>query len=141
MHAGIGTTDSNIRKSDRSPLDVGHQASLVSKYTIDAGAQYRVPVPSFNEVSGVIRLDYQRIGPTYWFPDNRSVRDPVNLVNLRIGVEGAAWSVTAWSKNLLNKIYNAEWAPGPPFPGPVGTNNFVFRAQPRVLGVDFKYRF
>ena len=43
VHAGIGTTDSNIRESVRSPLDVGHQASLVSKYTIDAGAQYRVP--------------------------------------------------------------------------------------------------
>lgn len=141
VHADAGYTDSNIRESDRSSGDVGNQASLVSRYTLNAGLQYHTPLRFWDEVSAVVRPDFQRIGPTYWFPDNRSVRDPVNLVNLRIGVEGKDWSVTAWSKNLFDKIYNAEWAPGPNFPGPAGTNNFVFRAQPRVWGVDFKYHF
>ncbi len=141
VHADVGFTNSNIRESDRAPTDVGHQTSLVSKYTINIGGQYRYPLPWGNGLSAVFRTDYERIGPTYWFPDNIAVRNPIDLVNLRIGVEGSAWSVTAWSKNLFDKIYNAEWAPGPPFPGPPGTNSGVFRAEPRVWGVDFKYHF
>ncbi len=142
VHADVGFTNSNIRESDRSPTDVGHQTSLVSKYTIDTGGQYRYSLAAWKEgLSAVLRADYERIGPTYWFPDNISVRNPIDLVNMRIGVEGPVWSVTAWSKNLFDKIYNAEWAPGPNFPGPPGTNSGVFRAEPRVWGVDFKYHF
>jgi len=39
--------------------------------------------------------------------------------------------VTAWSKNLTNKIYNAEFSPG----------GFLWRALPRQYGVEFGYRF
>jgi iron complex outermembrane receptor protein len=70
------------------------------------------------------------------------VRDPVDLVNLRIGVEQGAWTLTAWARNLFDHEYNAEWSPGPQFfPNPGQTNNFVFKALPRVWGVDFVYRF
>jgi len=49
---------------------------------------------------------------------------------------------TAWARNLFNIKYNAEWSPGPQFfPNPGYSNNFVFKAQPRVWGVDFNYRF
>jgi hypothetical protein len=48
----------------------------------------------------------------------------------------------AWSKNLTDEDYNAEWSPGPQFfPNPGYTNNFVFKAQPLVWGVDLTYRF
>ena len=42
-------------------------------------------------------------------------------VDLRLGVEGDSWSVTAWSKNLTDEKYNAEFSPG----------GFLFRALPR----------
>jgi iron complex outermembrane receptor protein len=137
----IGVTDSEIKESSRAATDVGHQAPLVSKYTVNLGAQYRRPLGS-SGLAGVVRTDLQRIGPTYWYPDNFTRRDPVNLVNLRVGVEQGAWSVTAWARNLFDRHYNAEWSPGPQFfPKPGYSNNFVFRAQPRVWGVDFNYRF
>ena len=78
-----------------------------------------------------MRLDYQEIGRTWWDPYNVTSRDPVNLINLRAGVEAERWSVTAWSKNLTDKIYNAEFSAG----------GFLWRAPPRRFGVDFAFKF
>lgn len=137
-----GFTDSDIRRSSRDPGDVGNQAPLVSEYTINVGAQYRAALPGGSGLELFVRPDYQIIGDTYWYPDNFTVRDPVNLLNLRVGVGNDSWTLTAWARNLNNEKYNAEWSPGPQFfPNPGYTNNFVFKAQPRVWGVDFSYRF
>ena len=137
----FGYTDSEIKESSRAPTDVGNQAPLVSKYTVNLGAQYRRTLGT-SGLMGVVRTDLQRIGPTYWYPDNFTRRDPVNLANLRLGVEKDAWSLTAWARNLFDRDYNAEWSPGPQFfPKPGYSNNFVFKAQPRVWGIDFNYRF
>lgn len=142
MHAALGYTDSRIMESNRSPSDVGNDAPLVSRYTFNLDGEYRKPLEFLSGWEGFIRLDYQLIGPTYWYPDNFTVRKPVNLVDLRFGVENDTWSITAWSKNLNNAIYNAEWSPGPMFfPNPGYTNNFVFKAEPRTWGVDVSYKF
>jgi hypothetical protein len=52
------------------------------------------------------------------------VRDPVNLVDARAGVEGGAWGVYAFGSNLFDEEYNAEFSPG----------GFVFKARPRIYG-------
>jgi iron complex outermembrane receptor protein len=111
------------------PSVVGNQAPLVSKNTVNAGVQYRQPIR--DALSGIVRLDYQEIGRTYWDPYNVTSRNPVNLVNLRAGLEAEKWSVTAWSKNLTNKIYNEEFS----------TGGFLWRALPRRYGVDLEYHF
>ena len=41
------------------------------------------------------------------------------------------WSVTAFSQNLFNEIYNAEFSPG----------GFVFKARPRRYGVEASFNF
>jgi iron complex outermembrane receptor protein len=76
-------------------------------------------------------VDYQEIGRTYWDPYNVTSRDPVSLVDARAGLEADKWSVIAWSKNLTNKIYNAEFS----------TGGFLWRALPRRYGVDVEYHF
>jgi iron complex outermembrane receptor protein len=140
LYARGGYTDSEIKESARNPADVGNQAPLVSEYTINLGANLRFPVGSSYEF--FIRPDFRIIGDTWWWPDNFTKRDPVNILDLRAGIESEQWSVVAWSRNLTDEEYNAEWSPGPfgfPNPGPV--NNFVFKAQPQVWGLDFTYRF
>jgi iron complex outermembrane receptor protein len=77
------------------------------------------------------RVDYQQIGRTWWEPYNVTSRDPVNLVDARLGLESGKWTLTAWSRNLTNTIYNAEYSPG----------NFLWKAQPRSYGVEFGYKF
>jgi iron complex outermembrane recepter protein len=140
LYARVGLTDSEIKESARNPADVGNQAPLVSEHTINLGAQFRIPFGGSYEF--FIRPDYQIIGDTWWYPDNFTKRDPVELLNLRAGVDSDHWSIVAWSRNLLDEEYNAEWSPGPQFfPNPGNTNNFVFKAPPMVWGVDFTYRF
>jgi iron complex outermembrane receptor protein len=137
-----GLTDSEIKESRRAPTDVGNQAPLVSEYTINIGAQWRRALSAEGRMSFFLRPDFQIIGDTYWYPDNFTVRDPVELLNLRAGLETDTWSLVAWSRNLTDEEYNAEWSPGPMFfPDPGYVNNFVFKAMPRVWGVDFTYRF
>lgn len=140
VYARGGYTDSEIKESTRDPGDVGNQAPLVSEYTINLGLNYRAPVGE--DLEFFIRPDFRIVGDTYWYPDNFSVRDPIELLDLRIGLAADSWTLTAWARNLTDEEYNAEWSPGPQFfPSPGYTNNFVFKAQPQVWGVDFSYRF
>jgi iron complex outermembrane receptor protein len=81
--------------------------------------------------SGLLRGDYRRTGRTWWDVYNTTVRDPVDLVDLRAGLRNGNWSVTAFASNLFDKKYNAEFSPG----------GFVFKARPRVFGVEAGYRF
>jgi iron complex outermembrane receptor protein len=139
-YVGLGVTDSNIKESRRAASDVGNEAPLVSRYTANVGLQYRHSLGS--ELSAFVRSDVQVIGPTWFYPDNFTERDPVTLLNLRLGMDRKSWSATVWAKNLTDRKYNAEWSPGPMFfPNPGYTNNFVFKAMPRRWGVDLNYRF
>jgi iron complex outermembrane receptor protein len=141
-YVAFGYTDSEIEESSRAATDVGNEAPLVSEYTFNVGAQYRHPLGVWDGVGLFLRTDYEIIGPTYWYPDNFTTRHPVNILNLRGGLEGENWAITAWSKNLNDEEYNAEWSPGPMFfPAPGYSNNFVFKAPPRTWGIDFTYRF
>jgi outer membrane receptor protein involved in Fe transport len=62
-------------------------------------------------------------GPLAW---NQTVRDPVNLVDLRLGVRADDWSVTFWSKNLFDEEYNDEFS-----------HPFVWKALPRRWGLQY----
>jgi len=128
LYASFGYTDSKITGME-DPRVIGNQAPLVSRTTVNAGVQYRQPLS--NGLAAVGRIDYQQIGRTWWEPYNDTSRDPVNLVDARLGIEGARWSVTAWSKNLTNQIYNTEFSPG----------GFLWKALPRRYGVEFGYKF
>ena len=54
---------------------VTKSAPLVSKYTANLGLQYRHPLRS--QLSAFVRSDVEVIGPTWFYPDNFTVRDPV----------------------------------------------------------------
>jgi iron complex outermembrane receptor protein len=128
LYANFGYTDGRITHME-DPKVVGNKPPLLTKNTVNAGFQYRQPLG--DGLNGVLRLDYQEIGRTWWDPYNVTSRDPVHLINLRAGLEADRWSVTAWSKNLTNKLYNAEFSPG----------GFLWRAPPRRYGVDFTFKF
>jgi len=128
LYANFGYTDSKITAME-DPAVVGNQAPLVSKTTLNLGAQFRHPVGS--GLQALVRADVQRIGRTWWEPYNTTSRDPLTLLNARLGIEGDQWIVTAWGKNLTDKKYNAEFSPG----------GFLFRATPRRYGLEFQYNF
>jgi iron complex outermembrane receptor protein len=138
VNAGFGYTDSEITEFPDA-VAVGAQAPLVSEYTFNLGAQYTMPL--WGDVEGIVRADYNRIGDTiFTIPFSAPsqaldatpiARDPVNLVDLRVGIQGDAWSLIAWSKNLLDEEYNTEYSPG----------GFLFKAQPMRWGLELTRRF
>jgi iron complex outermembrane receptor protein len=128
LYTSFGYTDSRITAME-DPKVIGNQAPLVSRTTFNFGAQYHQSVA--DDMNATVRLDYQNIGRTWWDPYNVTSRDPVSLLDLRLGLETSKWTVTLWSKNLTNTIYNAEFSPG----------GFLWKALPRRYGVDFAFHF
>jgi iron complex outermembrane receptor protein len=127
-NAAWGMTFSDIKEFP-DPAVIGNEAPLVSRSTLNVGMQY---TPEFTDsLDGLFRVDYRRTGRTWWEPYNTTVRDPVDLVDARAGVEGENWGLFVFAKNLLNEEYNAEFSPG----------GFVFKARPRVYGVEASFDF
>ncbi|MEI9994346.1 MAG: TonB-dependent receptor [Rhizomicrobium sp.] len=139
-NVGFGYTDSKITKfpGASSALVVGSKAPLVSDYTLNVGLQYEHPL--WDGVKAQIRFDDNLIGPTIFVIPVPAAgeavpiaRDPVNLVNLRIGLaaDDSNWQVTAWSKNLFDERYNTEYS----------TGGFLFKGEPISWGIDVTKRF
>jgi iron complex outermembrane receptor protein len=130
---GAGYTDSDIKRA-ADPADNGNQAPLVTDITVNLGGQFRYPVGfGGDDAEFVVRFDYQHIGDTWWDPGNISKRSPVDLVDMRVGIEVMDnWSLMLWAKNLTDERYNAEFSPGPA-PG----FNFLWPAPPRRWGATF----
>ncbi|UYV17430.1 TonB-dependent receptor [Porphyrobacter sp. ULC335] len=129
INAAIGVTDSEIN-AFADPSVIGNEAPQISRYTFNLGAQYAGPIS--DSVDGLLRIDYRRIGKTWWEPFNTTVRQPVDLVDVRAGVTlGNGVSITAFAQNLFDETYNAEFSPG----------GFVFRARPARYGFEVGYKF
>ncbi|MGD2166748.1 MAG: TonB-dependent receptor [Gammaproteobacteria bacterium] len=129
---GYGATDSEIREwnAPLGPSSIGNEAPLVTEDTVNAGIQYRRAIGG-SGLELFARADYQRLGDTYWDPQNSTVRNPVNLLDLRIGIQHDTWSIIGWQRNANDVRYNAEFSPG----------GFVFKAKPRRWGIDFVKEF
>ena len=126
---GYGATDSEITESV-DPSHIGSEAPLVNEDTVNAGMQY-VRALGDSGIELFLRGDYRRIGDTYWEPQNYTVRNPVNLLDWRLGVRGDSWSLIGWQRNFNDVDYNTEFSPG----------GFLFPAPPRRWGIDFTKEF
>lgn len=131
MFAGYGYTKSTIEAYSIDPAVVGNTAPYIPHDTYDAGVQYRAPAFATSNVFA--RLEYTVKGTQYWEPYDITARSPVTLVNARLGLESdeKGWTVTLWSRNLFNHIYNAEYVAG----------GFVQRGLPRQFGLDVQKSF
>jgi iron complex outermembrane receptor protein len=129
LTAALGYTDSKITDFP-DPSVIGNELPLISRYTINLGGQYRGPITD-GGLGLLARVDYRRTGRTWWEPFNTTSRDPIDLVNARLGVEGDNWSLIAFAENLFDETYNAEFSPG----------GFVFKARPRRYGAEVSFRF
>ena len=128
LHAAYGYTNSRITDMEDQSV-IGNEAPLVSRNTLNLGAQLTQPLGNGLEL--MLRADMQRTGRTWWEPYNTTSRDPNTLLDARAAIRAGNWTVTAWGRNLTDERYNAEYSPG----------NFLFRALPRRYGVEFDYKF
>jgi iron complex outermembrane receptor protein len=138
LNVGVAVMDSEITADAQIPHVVGQEVPLVSDYTLNLGLNYTKPLS--NGLDFVVRGDLHSIGDTYWGPGdpaafgplpwNQTVRDPVNVVDARIGVQADDWSVTFWAKNLFDEEYNDEFS-----------HPFVWKALPQRWGVQYTKNF
>jgi iron complex outermembrane recepter protein len=138
VYGSLGLLDSEIDALDPSltvPAAVGNRTPRTQKSSFSAGTQFEFPVGA---LTGRVRTDFSRAGKRYWYPDNLDIRDPVNLLDLRVSLSGDNWTVTAWGRNLLDEFYWQDFnssrfgAPGVDIGSP---------SQPDTYGLEFRYSF
>ena len=149
VYAGANVTDSKIKKITSRPDTVGNKSPYTADYTMNFGAQLVAPMGG--DIDLVARSDFNIVGPT-WFhvvqcqnrptlfgvPGSgcRQQRDEFTTVDLRVGFETEAWSVTAFAKNLANSKHLEEVIPAPEFGG-----SFIHPAARRRLGIEAAVKF
>ena len=129
LSAALGYTNSEIKEFP-DPVVIGNELPLISRYTLNLGGQYRAPIAD-SGLGLLARVDYRRTGRTWWEPYNTTSRNPIDLIDARLGVEHDRWSATLFAENLFDEEYNAEFSPG----------GFVFKARPRRYGAEVSFRF
>jgi len=149
VYAGGNVIDSKIKRMASRPYTVGNKSPYTADYTLNFGTQLDAPVTdTFNLLA---RADFNIVGPT-WFhvvqcqarptlfgaPSDGcgQKRDSYTTVDLRVGVQSDAWSITAFAKNLTNSNHLAEVIPAPEFGG-----SFIHPAARRLVGVDASIKF
>ncbi|MFU7529239.1 TonB-dependent receptor [Qipengyuania sp. ASV99] len=163
VFGSANVTESEIEANASRPVTVGNKSPYTADYTINLGTQLDLPVSS--TIDFVTRADYRITGPT-WFhtlqddpnptlfsgllPGSAlalpafvgdadysiSRRDSFGVMDLRVGVEGDRWSVTAYAENLFNERYLNEVITAVEFGG-----SFISPGALRRFGVELGYEF
>ncbi len=136
FYGGVGVTDSKIKRSTARPMDVGNKTPKTTGWSMNLGAQYERPITDM--LDGFIRIDYEHRGKKYWHTDNVHVQNPIDLLNLRVGVQTEAWSLTFWGRNLTDEDYFTDLN-SPVFSGLPSV--IGFRAPPRTYGIEGRVQF
>ncbi len=166
LYSGFNATDSKIKKNASRPYTVGNESPYTAKYTVNLGAQfekaladklngfarvdYRLTGPTwFHTVqnqerptvfSGLIPISAPPINglPVSFGTARYDVarRNAFAVVDLRAGVQGSQWSVSAFGKNVLNKAYPNEVIPAIEFGG-----SFISPGAGRTWGLEAGFKF
>ena len=163
VFGSANVTESEIIENASRPVTEGNKSPYTADYTLNFGTQLDLPVSS--SVDFVTRADYRITGPT-WFhtlqddpnptlfsgllPGSAlalpafvgdadysvSQRDAFGVFDLRVGLEGEQWSVTAFAENLFNEKYLNEVITAVEFGG-----SFISPGARQRFGVEFGYKF
>lgn len=140
VFGGYGLADTKITDIDSlNPIDraaiIGNRTPFAANYNASAG--FQVVQPLSDTLDLLVRGDYTRTG-SIWY-DQRNLagtkRDPVNIVNARIGITSERWDIALWSKNLFDVSYNSDAVVILP------VAHAVYRAPDRSFGLEAKVKF
>ena len=166
IFGSVNLTDSEIKKNASRPYTVGNKSPYTADYTINLGSQidaplnddidlvmradYRITGPTwFHTVQDQTRatifsqlLPLPKPGglvlPGFVGNANYSVakRNAFGVLNLRFGLEGENWNLTAFADNMLDRKYINEAIPAIEFGG-----SFISPGARRLIGVEVGYKF
>jgi iron complex outermembrane receptor protein len=135
LDVGLGFLDSEITESNWIGAGgisiIGKEMPQNPDSTTNVGLSYHAPMDG--NLGWFARLDYRRLGEMYWEPENFVARDPLELVDLRVGIRSAeGWEVVGWVDNATDELWISEES---------NPNGIVYYGKPRQYGVEFTYRF
>lgn len=104
----------------------GNKIPYTPDYTASFALQYR------HEKGFFARGEILHYGQMYWSEANDYKRDPVTLVNARVGYEFEPFAVYVYGNNLTDAKYLNYYT---------STSNYGMMARPREIGVQLKYTF
>ncbi|QMW21461.1 TonB-dependent receptor [Sandaracinobacteroides saxicola] len=156
LFASGNVNDGKIVRNTARPGTNGGKLPYTSDYTINLGTD--VSLPLSDTLKANFRADYRIVGPT-WFstaqtgqrptlfklflPGNLGTgdygltrREAYGTLDLRAGVSGANWSLTAYAANVANRKYLAEVIPAPEFGG-----SFISPGGRRSFGLEAGFNF
>jgi len=163
LYGGASFVDSEIKANSSRPDTVGNESPYTPEYTANIGGDFDVSIN--DSLSFFARVDAQFIGET-WFHTvqegqrptifmplfelgfgagagalgiadfSNARRDSYSTVDLRVGIQGENWTVTAFGANLTDEKYLEEVIPAPEFGG-----SFDHPGSQRRYGVEVSFRF
>ena len=141
VHGGVGYTDAKITDAIAgSPLSVGARLPNVPEWTANGSIEYHTNLTNNWEFTG--RADAEYTGSEFdpnAAPYPLNMRGGYTLVNARFGVKRDAFAAYLYSTNLGNKVAYVG------FDHSEAQNTFqyarVIPTIPRIVGIDFQYRF
>jgi iron complex outermembrane receptor protein len=153
LFGGYSFLDGEIDRYDGRPYTEGNEVPYAPEYTGNVGAELSFPMGAALELRA--RVDASFVGETWFHPVqgekvpnlftffnfgqgefSRMKRDPYTVINLRVGLQGEQWGVTAWGRNVGDEEYLQEIIPAPEFGG-----SFIHDSPGDSYGIDLNYRF
>ena len=136
LFAAVGITDAKIRRLEAAPAFEGNRVPYIENHNVVVGYQVNYPINN-SDLEFVQRTEYKRFGNVWYDASNLagSRRDPVDLIDARIGVSSEFWDATLWVRNLTNEKYASESVPLLAF------LNVPYRAPTRSYGIEARVRF
>jgi len=131
IYAAGGAIDDTIKKFALDPTAIGNRLPHVPHTTLNVGGQYQRKLVANIGFFG--RVDFRRIGKTFFDPFDSSVRSVVNLLSFRAGLQDvdAGWSFLFSMDNATNAKFNEEFVLG----------GFVQPALPQRWTIDLAVSF
>ena len=134
LFGSLGWLDTEIVEFDVFPALEGREQAHAPRVSYSVGAEYRGGEGWFG------RLEIGGREGFYFDYSHDEKSESYRLVNLRIGRDMGAFSVSLWARNLLDEEYAVRgffFGNEPPdFPN----KRYIRLGDPRHFGVTFKYR-
>jgi len=164
VYGGLNVIDTEIKENASRPDTEGNKAPYTPDHTFNVGAELNLPLQA--NLALVARVDAQFVGKTWFhtvqkgqrptifsplfeqsifgpgsgalgFADfENAQRDSYVTVDVRAGLQGDNWALTAFARNIADEKYLEEVIPAPEFGG-----SFDHPAARRNYGLEVSYRF
>jgi iron complex outermembrane receptor protein len=155
LQGGFNWIDSEIKQNNSRPDTKGNDSPYTPEYNHNINALIDFPITG--NLDFVVGAYWTFVGET-WFhtvQDNTrrtlfdlifpglgfadysvSKRDSYDTLDLRVGIQGDNWALTAFGTNVTDEDYVEEVIPAPEFGGA-----FVHPGSESRWGVEFRYSF